>query len=51
MARVTRPALLVECGFLTGREEAALLLTDVYQRRIALALTAACGAAESIFYP
>lgn len=51
MARVTRPALLVECGFLTGREEAALLLTDVYQRRIALSLTAACGAAESIFYP
>lgn len=32
------PAILVECGFLSNGEEAALLTTDTYQRKIALVL-------------
>lgn len=35
------PAILVECGFLSNGEEAALLCTDTYQRKIAVALTGA----------
>lgn len=35
---VSCPAILVECGFLSNGEEASLLMTDVYQRKIALAL-------------
>lgn len=35
------PAILVECGFLSNGEEAALLLTDTYQRKVAMALTGA----------
>lgn len=35
------PSILVECGFLSNGEEASLLLTDSYQRKIALALTGA----------
>lgn len=35
------PAILVECGFLSNGEEASLLLTDAYQRKIALALAGA----------
>lgn len=35
------PAILVECGFLSNGEEAALLLTDNYQRKVALALAGA----------
>lgn len=38
---VTCPALLVECGFLSNGEEAALLCTDTYQRKVALALAGA----------
>ena len=38
---VTCPALLVECGFLSNGEEAALLCTDAYQRKVALALAGA----------
>lgn len=38
---VSCPAILVECGFLSNGEEAALLCTDVYQRKVALALTGA----------
>lgn len=34
------PAILVECGFLSNGEEAALLLTGTYQRKIAAVLTA-----------
>lgn len=37
-SHVDCPALLVECGFLSNGEEASLLLTDNYQRKIALAL-------------
>ena len=35
------PALLVECGFLSNGEEASLLLTAPYQRKIAMVLTGA----------
>ena len=35
------PAILVECGFLSNGEEASLLLTDNYQRKISLALAGA----------
>lgn len=35
------PAILVECGFLSNGEEAALLLTDTYQRKLALVLAGA----------
>lgn len=38
---VSGPALLIECGFLSNGEEASLLLTDSYQRRIAVAVTGA----------
>ena len=35
------PAILVECGFLSNGEEASLLLTDAYQRKVSLALAGA----------
>ena len=35
------PAILVECGFLSNGEEAALLLTDTYQCKIAITLAGA----------
>ncbi len=35
---ISCPAILVECGFLSNGEEAALLRTDAYQRKIAIAL-------------
>ncbi len=35
------PSILVECGFLSNGEEASLLMTDGYQRKIALALAGA----------
>ncbi|MBD5083537.1 MAG: N-acetylmuramoyl-L-alanine amidase [Clostridiales bacterium] len=38
---VSCPAILVECGFLSNGEEAALLLTGTYQRKIAIALAGA----------
>ena len=38
---ISCPAILVECGFLSNGEEASLLLTDGYQRKIALALAGA----------
>ena len=38
---ISCPALLVECGFLSNAEEASLLLTDGYQRRIAIAVAGA----------
>lgn len=41
MAHVQCPALLVECGFLSNREETALLLTPKYQTKLAVAI--GCG--------
>ena len=38
---VSCPAILVECGFLSNGEEASLLRSDTYQKKIAMALTAA----------
>lgn len=38
--QVTCPAVLVECGFLSNIEEAALLGEDAYQSRIAMAVAA-----------
>lgn len=35
------PAILVECGFLSNGEEVSLLLTDSYQRKIAITLAGA----------
>lgn len=35
------PAILVECGFLSNGEDSSLLLTDSYQRKIALVLAGA----------
>lgn len=40
-SHISCPALLVECGFLSNGEEAALLRTDMYQRKIAIALAGA----------
>lgn len=39
---ITCPSILVECGFLSNGEEAALLQTESYQRKTALALAGAC---------
>ena len=36
------PAILVECGFLSNPEELALLGTEAYRTKLALAITAAC---------
>ncbi len=38
---VVCPAILVECGFLSNGEEASLLMTDAYQRKISVALAGA----------
>lgn len=38
---ISCPSILVECGFLSNGEEASLLLTDTYQRKISLALAGA----------
>ena len=40
-AHLDCPAILVECGFLSNGEEASLLLTADYQRKLAAALAAA----------
>lgn len=42
---ISCPAILVECGFLSNGEEAALLVTDTYQRKVAMGLAGAyfCG--------
>ncbi|MDD6159978.1 MAG: N-acetylmuramoyl-L-alanine amidase [Oscillospiraceae bacterium] len=39
---ISCPAILVECGFLTNGEEASLLVTEAYQRKIALVLAGSC---------
>ena len=41
--------ILVECGFLSNGEEAALLCTDAYQRRVAVALAGAYFAGVELF--
>lgn len=41
MSHITRPAILVECGFLSNPEEEQLLLRDDYQRKLAMVLAGA----------
>ena len=40
-SHISCPAILVECGFLSNGEEASLLLTDTYQRKLSLSLAGA----------
>lgn len=41
MNQVTCPAILAECGFLSNGVDASLLITPIYQRKVALALAGA----------
>lgn len=40
MSHITAPGVLVECGFLSNKEETVRLQEPVYQRRLAAAITA-----------
>lgn len=42
MKNVNAPGILVECGFLSNREETAMLQQPAYQTRLAAAITAGC---------
>lgn len=42
MKNINAPGILVECGFLSNREETALLQQPAYQTRLAAAITAGC---------
>ena len=44
--RIQRPAVMVECGFLSNEEELSRLKDDTYRRQFALVI--ACAAAESL---
>lgn len=45
--RITAPAVLVECGFLSNPQEAAMLSEEEYQRQVAFVIfSAICGFAE-----
>ena len=44
--RIKCPAVLVECGFLSNREECALLCTEKYRQKLTLAIF--CGICEYI---
>lgn len=46
MNHITAPGILVECGFLSNREETARLCRPDYQLRLATAITAGCGVFE-----
>lgn len=46
MKHVTRPAILIECGFLSNREDTALLQTDAHQKTLCLAIAAGLLRAE-----
>ena len=48
MNHITCPAILVECGFLSNREEALRLATEEYQKKLAAALTGVCLQIETI---
>ena len=37
--RISQPAILIECGFLSNKEEAALLKDEVYQNKLAYVLS------------
>ena len=38
---ISCPSILVECGFLSNGKEASLLLTDTYQRKLAMTIAGA----------
>ena len=42
MKNINAPGILVECGFLSNREETAMLQQPAYQTRLAAAITAGC---------
>ena len=42
MKNIHAPGILVECGFLSNREETVLLQQPAYQTRLAAAITAGC---------
>lgn len=44
--RIQRPAVMVECGFLSNEEELTRLKDEIYRRQLALVI--ACAAAESL---
>ncbi len=44
--RIQRPAVMVECGFLSNEEELSRLKDEIYRRQLALVI--ACAAAESL---
>lgn len=44
--RIQRPAVMVECGFLSNEEELSRLKDDTYRRQLALVI--ACAAAECL---
>lgn len=50
MAHIQCPGVLVECGFLSNGEEAALLQTEEYQRKLALSVTAGYLAGKATLY-
>lgn len=50
MAHIQCPGVLVECGFLSNGEEAALLQTEEYQRKLALSVTAGYLAGRAALY-
>lgn len=44
--RIQRPAVMVECGFLSNEEELTRLKDEIYRRQLSLVI--ACAAAESL---
>ena len=46
LKRSEAPAVIVECGFLSNEKEAALLITDAYQQKVAEAI---CGGIQKYF--
>lgn len=50
MAHIQCPGVLVECGFLSNAEEAALLQIEEYQRKLALSVTAGYLAGRTALY-
>jgi len=42
MNHISKPAILIECGFLSNPEEERMLLSSRYQKRLAAAITMGC---------
>jgi len=43
MEKITRPGILIECGFLSNPEEEALIRDDAYQRKLCCVIAAVCS--------